>query len=117
MKFSDIPYKRPNFEQIKEQLNISIKNLRQAKGFQEALDAIKKINSLRDQFDTARAICEIRYCEDTRDPFYSKEKDFFDSVTPTMEGITTDYYKALVESDFPLILKKSLAHNFSLSQS
>jgi len=117
VKFSDVPYKRPNFEQIKEQLNISIKNLRRAKGFQEALDVIKKINSLRDKFDTARAICEIRYCEDTRDLFYSKEKDFFDSVTPTMEGITTDYYKALVESDFRSDLEKELGSQlFSIAE-
>ena len=44
----------------------------------------------------------------TEDEFYNEENDFFDENSPLFEKMSTDFYRALVESKFRSELEKKL---------
>ncbi len=108
VKFSQFVYERPNLEEIERQFTDLIKKFQDATDYEEAREFVKQINQLREDFSTASAICMIRYCMNTKDEFYSKEKDFFDEVSPRIDGLTNEFYKALVNSNY----KKELEQEF-----
>lgn len=106
MKFSSFVYKRPDLEQLKGRLQELVSRLKTARNSVQAREVVDEINKIREDFSTAFVICSIRYCMNTKDEFYKKEKDFFDSATPVVEGLSTDYYRALLQSPFREDLEK-----------
>ena len=61
---------------------------------------MKNINALRNDFSTQANLVYIRASIDTNDEFYQKERDYFDEMSPEVEELVTEYYKALVASPF-----------------
>ncbi len=106
VKFSQFVYKRPNLNEIQNELKEKIEELKKAKNLQTARESVRKINRIRDSFSTASSICMIRFCMNTKDEFYKKEKDYFDSASPVMSGLVNDYYEALLNSQFRDDLEK-----------
>ncbi|MEJ5230417.1 MAG: M3 family oligoendopeptidase, partial [Pseudothermotoga sp.] len=106
MKFSSFVYKRPDMEQLKERFQGLVDKLKTARNSSQAREVVDEINKIREDFSTAFVICSIRYCMNTKDEFYKKEKDFFDGAVPIAEGLSTEYYKALLESPFKDDLEK-----------
>ncbi|HEY8541629.1 MAG TPA: M3 family oligoendopeptidase, partial [Pseudothermotoga sp.] len=100
MKFSQFEYKRPNLNTIQSEFKEYIEQLKRANSVEKAKNCVEKINRIREDFSTASSICMIRFCMNTKDEFYKKEKDYFDSANPVMEGLVNDYYKALIDSKF-----------------
>lgn len=100
MKFSQFVYKRPDLSQIQNQFKEQVEQLERANSAGKAKECVEKINRIREDFSTAHAICMIRFCMNTKDEFYKKEKDYFDSAGPVMDGLVNDYYRALVDSKF-----------------
>ncbi|WP_041081706.1 M3 family oligoendopeptidase [Thermotoga profunda] len=100
MKFSQFEYKRPNLNTIQSEFKEYVEQLKRANSVEKAKNCVEKINRIREDFSTASSICMIRFCMNTKDEFYKKEKDYFDSANPVMEGLVNDYYKALIDSKF-----------------
>jgi len=106
VRFSEFVYKRPDLEQFKVDFEKTVADLRKAKTFQEADLIVKQLNKMREDFSTTSSICMIRYCMNTNDEFYKAEKDFFDTATPVVEGLTTLFYRTLLDSNFRDDLEK-----------
>ena len=66
----------------------------------EQSTAIEAINAFRNEFSTQANLVYIRASIDTNDEYYQKERDYFDELSPQMEELITEYYKALVASPF-----------------
>lgn len=105
-KFSTLKYKRPQIDTFKEAFNIQLKALKEAKDYTRQKKAIAEINKLNNYFSTVSSLASIRNSIDTRDEFYDKEKDFFNDVSPEIEDLNFEYYKALNNSSFKKELKK-----------
>lgn len=106
MKFSQFVYRRPNLTEIQDEFKKQIEQLKKAASVQKAKECVQKINEIREDFSTASSICMIRFCMNTKDEFYKKEKDYFDSITPIMEGLVNEFYTALLQSQFRDDLEK-----------
>lgn len=106
MKFSEFRYVRPDMGKLQEEFERSVRTLKECEDLPSVVGAIQTINKLRDDFSTAMSICYIRYCMNTKDEFYSKEKDFFDEVLPLAEKLLNEYYEALLKSKFKDELKE-----------
>ncbi|AEH51266.1 oligoendopeptidase, M3 family [Pseudothermotoga thermarum DSM 5069] len=117
MKFSEFVYQRPNVDQLEEKLRNLIESFKKANSFEQARDILNQINQLRNDFSTASAIATIRYCMNTLDDFYKKEKEYFDEASPRMEGVIVELYKALVSSPFKDQLQKEFGNQlFTIAQ-
>ena len=95
LTFSELTYVRPDLNVLETSMHAAIDRLREATDVDTANNAISEINTLRNQFETASQLVEIRHTIDTRDGFYETEQGFFDEAGPVYQGYVSSYYQAL----------------------
>ena len=100
MKFSEMPYKRPDPKAVIEQIKQYTEKLKSAQSYEEARAVFLAYEEADKLFDTTATLAYIRQSIDTRDEFYSEEKDFWDEFGPEAEEYEQEWIKALVESPF-----------------
>lgn len=108
MKFSEMNYKRPDIEYYSQKINNIIETINNANSAEEQLNAHKEFTSLFNSLSTMQTLAHIRNTMNTEDEFYNEENDFFDENSPLFEKMSTDFYRALVESKFRSELEKKL---------
>ncbi len=106
IKFKDFKYKRPDINEIEEKFNSHIREFENSDNAEDQFRILKKVNALRNDFDSMRSIASIRYTIDTNDKFYNEEHGYFDNVGPVYSGFKEKYYKALVNSKHRIELEK-----------
>lgn len=99
MKFTQIPYQRPDIGALSKRMNELITEFK-AGDEQKQMTALDEINKLRNHFETMYSFASIRYTQDTSNKQNQEEQDFFDNNEPAYTGLVTEYYKALVNSKY-----------------
>jgi len=97
MKFNDINYTRPDVKVLTEKFNVLLKKFETASAAEQK-QLMSDINALRSDFETMATLSSIRHTIDTNNEFYNAEKDFYDNNGPAVEGLISEYYKALIKS-------------------
>ena len=92
MKFSEMPYSRPDIEAMQRECTEIAERLRGAASVEEARKAIVQMGKLSRRFETMMSLVEIRHTIDTRDARYAQEQDFFDEATPRVTQMQLAYY-------------------------
>ncbi len=100
MKFSEMPYERPDINEVINKYKDLIKRLREAKSYDEAREVFIERDKWSDEVDTTSTLCYVRQSIDTRDKFYSEEKDFWDENDPKLEEYYQEWVDALLESPY-----------------
>ncbi|HEY8344709.1 MAG TPA: M3 family oligoendopeptidase [Bacillota bacterium] len=104
--FKDYIYKRPQMKEVEANFNQLLTEFELAPSVTVQGDLIKKINALRNDFETMVTLVQIRHSIDTTDEFYEQENDYLDEVMPLYEGLVNKYYQSLVTSKFRPELEK-----------
>lgn len=99
-KFTELPYERPDIEAVKKEFRKLVDLIRNAPNVSDQKEAIKEINRINADLDTATDLAHIRYTIDTTDKFYDGEKTFFDEKLPEISDLNFEYYQALEASKF-----------------
>lgn len=99
-------YTRPDIKKLKAEFEMLIKEFSSSQTFDEQNAAMKKINTLRNNFQTMHELTYIRYTIDTQDKFYKEENDFFDNNLPVYNDLVARFCKILVKSKFRKQLEK-----------
>ena len=100
MKFSEMPYARPDGEQIKNNIKALTERLKNAKNYDEAREVFLEYDSEYRRVDTLYSLVFIRHSIDTRDEFYDAENDFWDELLPEIEEFEQEWNEALIASPF-----------------
>lgn len=100
MNFKDFKYVRPNMDEVEQTFNVALEKFKNAANPARQDEAMKEIIAIQRTVDTAFNICYIRHTVDTNDEFYKNEQDYLDEIQPLVQGLTTQYYEALVNSKF-----------------
>ncbi|ETI66421.1 M3 family oligoendopeptidase [Neobacillus vireti] len=100
MTFENYTYERPNLNDITTKFNAAIEEFKNAASVEEQSKAMNLINELRNDLGTMFNLCYTRHSIDTNDEFYKAEQDYMDELQPEVEGLVTNYYQALVNSQF-----------------
>ncbi|MCL2249179.1 MAG: M3 family oligoendopeptidase [Oscillospiraceae bacterium] len=98
MKFSQMPYERPNIEELGEQMGKLTESVKNAKSAKEVRDIHKQFTKMYKTQYTLTSLAYIRNSMDTKDEFYDGEKAFFDQSGPIVQMHGLGFYKAMVES-------------------
>ena len=98
MKFSQMPYQRPEFEPLKQQALAHIAAFEQAASGEDALAAYTAFDALKIHFITQGYLAYIRYTLDTNDAFYIAEQNYFDETEPMLLDLLQAMEKALLAS-------------------
>ncbi|TSB45048.1 M3 family oligoendopeptidase [Alkalicoccobacillus porphyridii] len=106
MKFSEMPYKRPEKEEVESTFTKYLKVFNESTTVEEQVDALKDIQSYSNWLETQSNLVTTRHSIDTEDAFYKAEKEYIDDIMPIIQEFVTDYYKALLQSTFRDELEK-----------
>ena len=108
MKFSEMPYVRPDLEQIKKDSAAVLERIASASSAQEQTDAYLAYEEEQKDVRTACTLAYVRHTIDTRDPFYDKENDYIDSISPALQELEQKIGLALLNSPFRAQLEERL---------
>lgn len=110
VKFSEMPYSRPDINKMQDEFNALINEFDNAKTANEQRDTLSKINALRSDFQTYASIASVRNSINTTDSYYEKEQEFFDDSEPILKDLSVKLYRALGNSKFRGELKEAFGN-------
>ena len=100
MKFSEMPYQRPDIPALREKLETLRARIEGAQSADEAERAYRESDALSQQYATATSLAYIRHSIDTRDAFYDAENAFADENEPVVKEMAQAVNLALLRSPF-----------------
>jgi len=100
MKFSQMPYKRPVFEEMQTVYKDILLRFKSAATADECFAAYKEYDSYNIERASMYRLANIRNTLDTTDEFYAAEKDWWDETDPLFEEILQEFVQALLDSPF-----------------
>ena len=106
MKFTDMPYIRPDIEALKEKVKELKEKIETAKSATEIISAYDEVAKVSEEYSTMGSLAYVRHTINTEDEFYDKENDFFDEVGPTVTDAFQEINKVLLASPFRAELEK-----------
>lgn len=112
MKFSELPYKRPDMDQIKQDFSTKIDQIKGAKDGQAVIALIKEVNEMRGFFDTMSSLSNVRYASDTKNQEYQEERQFFDENQPEYTQLIYEFYSAVLESGFVDAVQEEFGNHY-----
>ncbi|HRE40205.1 MAG TPA: M3 family oligoendopeptidase [Ignavibacteria bacterium] len=117
MKFSQMNYSRIDMNQFEEKFNVLLENFINAESPQDQVNAINKINELRNDFDTNKVLSFINYSIDTANEQFNKDQEFYDENTPLYQNLVSKFYLVLTTSKFRKALENYLGrHLFDIAE-
>ncbi len=100
MKFSEMPYKRPDVAALKDELTKLTARLSAAATYKEAKAVFLERETLAKTVSTAQTLVSIRHSIDTRDAFYDAESKFWNEVAPELQEYDQAWTAAMLKSPF-----------------
>ena len=100
LKFSQMPYQRPDLSEIKTEVAGLIDGLGRAADYAAAREAFLALDALRRRVQTQCNLACIRHSIDTRDAFYKGEKQFWNEAVPELEEHFQRWTEALLDSPY-----------------
>lgn len=108
MKFSEMPYERPDLNECLGGLKKLSEEMVAAKSGEEAFNVHKKYYEFTGHINSAFQIAMIRHDGNTVDEKYAAEKKFFDENMPLIANEDNEYLKKLYESPYRSYLEEKI---------
>ena len=99
MKHSEMPYHRPDVPALLAELDRLTAEARSADSGEALLSAFSAMDKAMENYETMRELAGTRYTIDTRDPFYSGERDYFDAQGPAVKNASISFAKAVLDKE------------------
>lgn len=100
MKFSEIPYKRPNPEATIQKFEELTQRFRQAQSYVKARAIFLEREEMDKRVDTMDLVAMIRHQMDREDPFYKEEDAFWWPFEPRIDEANKTWAQAMLDSPF-----------------
>ena len=100
MKFSEMPYERPDLEGLKQKLSGLIQRLKDAGSYEQAKAVFLEQEREQKHLMTQRSLAHIRHTIDTRDEFYDNEVKFWNAAGPQLQEYGQAWTAAMLASPF-----------------
>ena len=120
MKFTEFPYERIDFDKLKADFLELCEGVDKAQSGEELFALHQKYYKLVDDVMTESVIASIRNDIDMTDPFYEKERAFYDANMPIFRNLLVDYQMRIYHSPLRAYMEEKLGHvafkNMELAQ-
>ena len=100
MKFSEMPYERPDLDAFKGQMTGFTGRLKAAGSYEEAKAVFLEKEEADKHVETMATLAQVRNTIDTRDEFYDGEMNFWNAALPELEEYEQAWKLAMLESLF-----------------
>ena len=109
-KVNDLPYSRVTLEETQAAFETFFAAAEKAKCAEDMLAARQELITRRNKFDTAYCLANIRFTQNTADPFYKGEMDYYDEVSPLVHNELAKYFRVMLETPFRQELEAKLGN-------
>lgn len=100
MKFKDMPYERPNPDEVKAKIAEFIEREEAASNYEEAKAIFLEQEKEAKHIMTMANLASIRNSINTKDAFYEEEQSFWDQFEPELQEYMMKWNDVLLESPF-----------------
>ena len=100
MKFSQMPYERPDLEQVKALYVSMIERMKAAASYAEAKAVFLESEEFDKKFGTMGTLAHVRHSIDTRDEFYDGEMKFWNAAMPELQQYGQQFALTILQSPF-----------------
>ncbi|MCL2226058.1 MAG: M3 family oligoendopeptidase [Oscillospiraceae bacterium] len=100
MKFPQMPYARPDYDETRAKLEALLTKFKDAKTKEECFAVCEEIDEYSKDIGTMFNLAYIRNTLDTTDEFYDKEKAYSDEVSPKLTEVQQELVMAKLQSPF-----------------
>ena len=100
MKFSEMPFERPDADALKAELGTLTRSLTAAENYEAAKEVFLAEDKLARHIQTTYALAYIRHSIDTRDAFYDGEMKFWNAALPELQEYLQAWTAAMLESPY-----------------
>ena len=100
IKFSEIPYSRPDMEEVKAEIQKITEAFKASATYEEARDLFVRKDALERHLESVSTLAQIRHSIDTRDAFYDREVLFWNKAFPELQEYLQLWTEALLASPF-----------------
>lgn len=115
MKFKDMPYERPNIDNVIGYIQETKKRLENSLSAKEQINLIRDFADFKKDFDTTTSLAHVRHTINTLNEFYAQENEFFDENLPIVETNLVEVSKVIYNSKFKKELEEEFgSHYFKL---
>ena len=108
LKFSEMPYERPDIAAVKQHIQALIEAFSSAGTYAQAREQFIAVDALKRHIESAGTLAQIRHSIDTRDEFYDGEVNFWNQTGPELQEYFDRWTRALLASPF----RQALAGEF-----
>lgn len=108
MKFSEMPYQRPDLDAAKKELSDLTARLKSAPDYATAKQVFLEKENAGKHMETMATLASTRHSIDTRDAFYDAEENFWNNALPELQEYEQAWTMAMLESPF----RKDFAEEF-----
>jgi len=108
IKFSEIPYQRPDTEALCAQMDALSAALEAANTPEAAAKIIEQADAMAKSFFSNKTVSDIRYTQNTQDPFYTGEQDFMAGAEPAFGEKFIAFQRAMLKSPHRAALEQML---------
>lgn len=106
MKFSEIPYSRPDMEALAAATTQTLEAMKAAPNAAGQIAAYDAYEKKMQTAGTMQQIAYIRHTINTKDEFYNAENDYMDEIGPKLQELTHRVNTALLESPYRAELER-----------
>ena len=106
MKFSEMPYSRPDMEALAAATTQTLEAMKAAPNAAGQIAAYDAYEKKMQTAGTMQQIAYIRHTINTKDEFYNAENDYMDEIGPKLKELTHRVNTALLESPYRAELER-----------
>lgn len=106
MKFSEMPYSRPDMEALAAATTQTLEAMKAAPNAAGQIAAYDAYEKKMQTAGTMQQIAYIRHTINTKDEFYNAENDYMDEISPKLQELTHRVNTALLESPYRAELER-----------
>lgn len=106
MKFSEMPYSRPDMEALAAATTQTLEAMKAAPNVAGQIAAYDAYEKKMQTAGTMQQIAYIRHTINTKDEFYNAENDYMDEIGPKLQELTHRVNTALLESPYRAELER-----------
>lgn len=100
MKFSQMPYTRPDMDAVKKMIVDFTKRLKEAETYESAKAVFLENEEAGKHLQTQHTLASIRHSINTKDEFYDAEMKYWNTVLPEIQEYSQQWTMAMLESKF-----------------
>ena len=100
MKFPQMPYHRPNFDETNARFRELLEKFKNAASKDECFAVFKEIDEYKGEVASMFSLAQIRNSLDTTDEFYDAENAYTDEVAPKLQEVQQEILMAMLALPF-----------------